>query len=69
MPSLEDEEAMIAMWSRLHLGVLQTALILPTVPRAVQLELVTLADMSRIIKDVTGLMKLVPNYLQVRYIT
>ncbi len=45
------------VWSKLHLAILQTLVAFPTIPGANQLELITLADMNRIIKEVVGLLK------------
>ena len=44
-------------WSRLHLGLLQTVLCFPSLPGANQLEVVTLADMNRIVKDAVAASK------------
>ena len=53
-----ESQDMSQTWSKLHLGVLQSILGFPALPGSAQLELVTLADMRRIVSDVTGLMKL-----------
>ena len=39
------------LWSQLHLCVLQSIALFPTLPSANQLELITLADMNRTIKE------------------
>lgn len=44
-------------WSRLHLIILHTIQSFPTLPGANQLELITLADMNRIIREAVCLMK------------
>ena len=45
------------LWSRLHLSVLQTVMDFPNLPGANQLELITLADMNRIVKDIVALIR------------
>lgn len=41
------------IWSRLHLAILQTVAAFPQLPAASQLELFTLADMNRLVKEAT----------------
>ena len=55
--SSHDMDRLNVLWSQLHLAILQTLSGLPHIPGASQLELITLADMSRIVKDVSGLIK------------
>ena len=43
------------IWSKLHLAVLETMLHLRTLPDASQLELLTLVDMNRVVKDVVDM--------------
>ena len=45
------------LWSRLHLSVLQTVMDFPNLPGANQLELITLADMNRIVKNIVTLVR------------
>ncbi len=48
---------MMSTWSQLHLAVLSTIANFPTLPGANQLELITLADMNRIVKEATLLVQ------------
>lgn len=50
-----DLEKINHLWSKLHLAVLETILQLPAINNAAQLELLTLIDMKRIIKELVGL--------------
>lgn len=50
-------------WSKLHLALLQTLQAFPTIPGANQLELITLADMSRIVKELVALYREARTYL------
>lgn len=45
------------LWTKLHFCILQTILQFPTIPGAPQLELITLADMTAIVKDVSVLVQ------------
>ncbi len=45
------------LWSQLHLSLIQTIMDFPNLTGANQLELVTLADMNRIVKDLVALIR------------
>ena len=45
------------LWSKLHLGILQIFTAFATVPRANQLEVITLADMKNIVDELVILVK------------
>ena len=55
--STEQNHKTEQLWSRLHLSVLQTVMDFPNLPGANQLELITLADMNRIVKDIVTLIR------------
>lgn len=46
------------LWTKLHLSILQTILQFPSIPGAPQLELITLADMMMIVKDIALIVQL-----------
>lgn len=58
---LEHSHKMEQLWSKLHLCVLQTIAGFPNLPGANQLELITLADMTKIVKDIVALIREVKN--------
>ena len=50
-----DERSLTALlWSKLHVALLQTICAFSALPGAARLELITLADMQRIVAEVTG---------------
>lgn len=61
--STEEQNIWIELWSRLHLLVLQTILLFPSLPVARQSELITLADMNQTVKDVVAHAQGVPGGL------
>ncbi len=59
--TLEQTHKAELLWSRLHLAVLETVLGFPALPGANQLELITLADMKSITKDIVAMIREVKN--------
>ena len=66
--SKEIEKRLNQLWANIHLSVLQTLVLFQTVPGATQLELVTLADMNKILKDVIGLVNMIPGGMEVEQV-
>lgn len=52
-----SEEVPSLLWSKLHLGILHTLLAFPSLPGAAQLEVITLADMRKMVDEVQGLLQ------------
>lgn|SRR6218665_1210090 len=60
----QESQRCMHLWTKLHLSILQTILQFPSIPGAPQLELITLADMMMIVKDIALIAQLlagVPN--------